>query len=118
VPRAPDVARAARLTGLPDAAFLLGAAGEYEQLALVPEAAVPTLRSAGWTPIGAFERAAAPGLSLRHADREVRLPTLPDPRDAESEEAYRDRLVSIAHLVPVDVPDPGPDPTVGRKERS
>jgi thiamine-monophosphate kinase len=87
------VAAADRLD-LPAAAFLLGGAGEYELLALVPEDAVPDLESV--RRIGTFRRAAVGGVAWRLADgRTVDQPPLPDPRAAERDE-YRNRVAELA----------------------
>lgn len=118
VPLAPGVEALAASSGLPRPVFLLGSAGEYEQLALVPEDALPALCESGWTRIGSFERSDRPGITFRHAQTEARLPPLPDPRDSDSESVYRDQLVAIANGIPRASRDTATGPAAGRKEWS
>jgi len=89
------VAGAAADLGVPSAAFLLGAAGEYELVALVPEDAVPAggiLRR-----IGSFTRSPSAGVFYRKADGGlVEQPPLPDPREGPGADDYRERVIALA----------------------
>jgi len=118
VPLSPGVEALASATELPRAAFLLGSAGEYELLALAPEDALSVLLAAGWTRIGSFCASDRPGVTLRHAAGELQLPPLPDPRDVDSANGYRARLVEIAKRIPCASRDTASGPPAGGKERS
>jgi thiamine-monophosphate kinase len=92
VPYAPGVTGAAAAMDVPPEVFLMGSAGEYELVALVPEGAA----CAGMRRIGSFERGPRPGLFFRRNADLIAHPGLPDPREAESIDAYCGALVGIA----------------------
>ncbi len=107
---APGVIPAAATMGVPPEAFLMGSAGEYELLALVPDtvvgpgatpaAGLPSARlGAGWRRIGTFTSDAGPGVYLHATGGPVALPALPDPRAAASFEAYCAELIDLARHV-------------------
>jgi thiamine-monophosphate kinase len=99
VPYAPGVIDAVAAMRLPREVFLLGSAGEYELLALVPDqapGAIATAERAGLRAIGAFTIAAHPGVHVRRGAEFVALPALPDPREAASFDAYCSDLISLA----------------------
>ncbi len=96
IPYAPGAGDAAAAMGLPREVFLMGSAGEYELLALVPEGAIPTAEGAGLRRIGAFTTHAHPGVFFRGGGTPIALSKLPDPREAASFEAYCASLVELA----------------------
>lgn len=99
VPFAPGVEAAAAAMGIPREAFLLGSAGEYELLALVPGSADSRLERAGLRRIGSFTLGEEPGPGFRLAGRWVALPELPDPRGAATFDEYRRCVVALAHEI-------------------
>jgi thiamine-monophosphate kinase len=99
VPYADDVETVAAAAGAPAETFLLGAAGEYEMVALVGENAARGLEtSGGWRRIGKFARASPAGLFYRRpkSDELVAHEKLPDPRDSSDLPAYRDAVIALA----------------------
>jgi len=89
------VVEAADRLGLPPAAFLLGGAGEYELVALVPEDAIPSMESV--RRIGEFRRSTEPGVTWRLGDdRTVKQPSLPDPRTSSGLAGYREQVAALA----------------------
>ena len=104
IPYAAGVDRAATALDVPREVFLLGSAGEYELAALVPERAVGDLAGAGWRRIGAFDGGAPAGLFFRRGGERIAHPGLPDPREAESFDAYCAALVALARRL---FPPPG-----------
>ncbi|MEN8149270.1 MAG: AIR synthase related protein [Planctomycetota bacterium] len=87
------VAEAATEIDLPPEAFLLGSAGEYELLALVPATEVPDAGSL--RPVGTFTRLARTGVHWRDADGRLRAqPPLPDPRAPGG--GYREEVAELA----------------------
>jgi thiamine-monophosphate kinase len=99
VPLAPGVAAAASAMGVPLEVFMMGSAGEYELLALVPEAAVDGIARAGMRPIGTFATGPHGGLYFRRGADLIAHPGLPDPRDAASFDAYCATLIQLARSV-------------------
>ena len=114
VPLAPGVAAAASAMGVPPEVFLMGSAGEYELLALVPEPAVDVIARAGLRQIGVFATGprpepsrsglgrpgpSRPGLHFRRNAELIAHPGLPDPRDAASFDAYCATLIQLARSV-------------------
>ncbi len=92
---APGVTAAAGAMHIPPETFLMGSAGEYELVALVPnEAACP-----GWRRIGSFDKHARGGLFFRREEELIAHPGLPDPRDAGSFEAYCAQLIDLARAL-------------------
>lgn len=93
VDRATGIDEAAAEMEVPPEAFLLGSAGEYELLALVPESSAPEGES--FRTIGTFSRGERPGVHWRNASgRIVPQPMLPDPRG--DSDGYRAAVASIA----------------------
>jgi thiamine monophosphate kinase len=88
VPYARGVIGAAAAMQVPQEVFLMGSAGEYELLALVPESARRTAAQAGLRQIGAFRTSDQPGLYFRDDTQLIAHPGLPDPREADSLGAY------------------------------
>ncbi len=108
LPYASGVIEAARAMALPSEVFLLGYAGEYELVALVPDVlgwrkaiAGDGLAGGGFRAVGRFStggpfEAMQPGLHFRRGNWRRPHPGLPDPRNAVSFEAYRDELIALA----------------------
>jgi len=112
VPFSHAAATAAAALDVPREVFLLGSAGEYEIVALIPEDARPAVEGAGMRRIGVFskvagepastasgsgERAfAAAGLFFRRGAALIAHPGLPDPRACASFDEYRAALVALA----------------------
>jgi thiamine-monophosphate kinase len=102
VPYAPGVIDTAVAMRVPPAAFLMGSAGEYELLALVPDriaGAIAALEHTGLHRIGTFTTESKPGIYFLSAGRCVALPELPDPREAGSFDAYCANLIELAQRV-------------------
>lgn len=96
IPYAPGIDRTADALQVPRETFLMGSAGEYELAALVPEGAGDALALVGMRRIGSFRRSAEPGLFFRRGPELIAHPGLPDPREAESFDAYCTALVELA----------------------
>jgi len=99
VPYAEGVETAAAKDGVPPEAFLLGAAGEYELVALLPEAEARNLELSGrWQRIGSFRKTAAGGLFYRRpkSGKSLAHEKLPDPRACADLPAYRDAVMALA----------------------
>jgi thiamine monophosphate kinase len=96
---APGVIDAAAAMRVPREVFLMGSAGEYELLALAPDAAIAAAESAGLRRIGGFAIGADPGLHILRAGSLVPMPKLPDPREAASFELYCANLIELAQRV-------------------
>jgi thiamine-monophosphate kinase len=96
IPYAAGVDRAAGAMSVPREVFLMGSAGEYELAALVPESAGDELARAGMRRIGTFRLDPPSGLFFRRGSERIAHPGLPDPREAESFDAYCAALVALA----------------------
>lgn len=96
VPYAAGVERAAQSLKIPPEAFVMGSAGEYELVALVPERAVARAGDAGLRRIGSFGRDKTPGVFFCREDAVIACPDLPDPRECESFDAYCTNLIALA----------------------
>jgi len=90
---------AARELGIPPEAFLLGSAGEYELLALLPRE--PERGLEGFRKIGTFSSEGAPGLYFEKAGREIPLPpeSLPDPRSHSDRKSYIEAVIRLAQAL-------------------
>jgi thiamine monophosphate kinase len=99
VPYASGVTSAAVAMNAPREVFLMGSAGEYELLALVPESACDSAARAGMRRIGAFSKGSHPGLYFRRGTELIAHPGLPDPREADSLGAYCAILIDLARSV-------------------
>jgi thiamine monophosphate kinase len=99
VPLAPGVKAAAGAMRIPPETFLMGSAGEYELVALVPTDAVEEIVRAGWQRIGSFDRRSPGGLIFRRDEDLIAHPGLPDPRDAGSFEAYCAQLIDLSRAL-------------------
>jgi thiamine monophosphate kinase len=97
---AEGVTQAAAKLGIVPEVFLMGSAGEYELLALVPEsAAEPLAEEGGMRPIGSFTTGGEPGLFYRRGARRIAHAALPDPRAADTLAAYRRQLIDLARAL-------------------
>lgn len=96
VPMAHSVDAVARTLAVPPEAFLLGSAGEYELLALLPEEV--DARQDGFRRIGTFSRAVDPGVFLKKGDLSILLPpgSLPEPRSFPEREAYIETVIRLS----------------------
>jgi thiamine-monophosphate kinase len=99
VPYAPGVIDAAAAMRVPPEVFLMGSAGEYELLALIPDGAITAVERAGLRRVGTFTTGAQPGLHFMREARFVPLPKLPDPREVASFELYCANLIELAQSV-------------------
>jgi thiamine-monophosphate kinase len=87
---------ASRDLGIPPGAFLLGSAGEYELLALLPGGSGQGPE--GFRKVGTFSSEGVPGLYFQKEGREVPLPpeSLPDPRSYSDRRSYIEAVIRLA----------------------
>lgn len=99
---AEGVKKTADKMSIPPETFLLASAGEYELLALVPEAAILDLEAeSDFSPIGRFESQAGSGLFYQRSGARggaelIGHQPLPDPRDARDSKEYQARIIAHA----------------------
>ncbi len=96
---APNVKTVAAEMSIPPETFLVGSAGEYELVALVPAGESLKLEKCDWNRIGEFSAEVATGLFYYSADRSLELikhDTLPDPRNAMSLSHYQQSVIEYA----------------------
>jgi len=99
VPYAEGAKETAAALGIPRETVFLGSGGEYELVALVPEKAAAVLvDSSGFSRIGSFARGEGAGVYMRDGKtgERIKIDPLPDPREFQSLEEYRVRVVELA----------------------
>ncbi len=103
VPLAPLAIAAAGEMQIPLSAFLIGSAGEYELLAVLPKG-IEVPKELDIHSIGRCERGRTPGMRLSARGRTVlvKMDDLPDPRALTDRESYAKAVLALARRLSLD----------------